>query len=197
MYWIRKQISVHCGIVHYHDDESEKENKVYCGHFSDDRDHDQVYAWKCLDDIVSLVPVADALIIRSDNATHFKSAENFADLQDISTGLNKTVIQVYGVAGHCKCEIDSAGGHMKNPVRKGIANMVHISSDQEAVEYLTSHYEIQTNPTYHVSRIVSRIDPDELQAEREKRLYVDYQTVRGSDSFHVVVFKPESSSFLA
>ena len=162
LYFCRKQISIHCGVIYHRDDELDDVQKIYCGHLSEDKDHDQVYVRKCLDGYVSIVPIRDTFIIRSDNATHFKSAENFADLQEISNAIDKVVVRVYGQAGHGKGEIDSCGGHLKNPVRKGIANNVHIVNSDEAANYLTSHYEEKVNPSYSLSMI----HPDVLQAER-------------------------------
>ena len=193
LYFVRKQISLLCCIIIFKDDESGSTKKIYSGYLSDDLDHDQVYVRKTLDHITSTISIADHLVIRSDNAMHFKSAENFADLQQISNVLNITVIRVFGIAGHGKGEIDSCGGHMKNPVRKGIANKVHITTAEEAADYLNIHYENHTNPSY----LAVVVNPDELQAEREERLYIDYKTVSGSNSFHVLVFKPHSTTFMA
>ena len=134
-----------------------------------------------------------ALVTCSDNATHRKSAENFSDLQDISNNLNKMLIRSYGVAGHGKGEIDSSRGHLKNLVWQAIANKVHITSDKEAIDHLMCHYADKIYPAYNVSRI----NPDDLQAERKKPLYMEYKTVQGTDSFHVLIFQPGSETFLA
>ena len=56
-----------------------------------------------------------------------------------------------------------------------------------------SHFDGKTDPSYYVARL----DPDDLQNEKEKRLYIDYKTVHGSDPFHVMVFLPELNYFLA
>ena len=192
LYWIRKQISILGEIIKYRDGSGE-EIKFYSGHLSDDRDHDQVYVRKSLDQVIEKHPINTALVIRSDNANHFKSAENFRDLQEISDQLGKMVIRVFGTASHGKGEIDSCGGHLKNPVRQAIANKVHIASDIEAADYLNAHYADKTCPFYDVSTL----DTDGLQGERMKRLYIQYNTVKGTDSFHVLVFKPGSNTFLA
>ena len=93
MYWVRKQISMHCGIgICVEDDNSQ--TKVYFGHLSDE--HNQVYVKHSLIDMLSVLPANDTIVIRSDNANHFKSAGNFSDLQDIANQTNSTVIRVYG-----------------------------------------------------------------------------------------------------
>ena len=192
LYFCRKQISIHCGVALYRDEDFELK-KLYCGHLSEDKDHDQVFVRKSLEDYVTFLPINETLITRSDNAQHFKSAENFHDYQEICNKIQKKFIRVYGQAGHSKCEVDSCGGHFKNPVRKGIANNVHIVTSDEAANYLSNHYENKTNPEYYPSVI----NPDTLQEERTKRLYKDYKTVSGSDSFHVMIFSPDSKTFLA
>ena len=101
------------------------------------------------------------------------------------------LIRSYGVAGHGKGEIDSCGGHLKNPVRQAIANKVHIISDKEAVDHLMCHYADKTYQAYDVSRI----NPDDLQAEHKKRLYMEYKTVQGTDSFHVLIFSLDLKHF--
>ena len=44
---------------------------------------------------------------------------------------------------------------------------------------------------------LTKLDADVLQVECEKRLYLDYLTVNGSGSFHVMVFKPKGTTFHA
>ena len=77
MYWIWKQISIHCGIGIFVDDKNSPNKIYYFGHFSDDKDHDQVYVKKSLECMLSVLPSNETVIIRSDNATHFKSAERY------------------------------------------------------------------------------------------------------------------------
>ena len=66
MYWICKQISIHCGIgIFVAKDESQ--SKVYFSHFSDGKDHDQVYVKMSLDSILSVLPSNETIIISSDH----------------------------------------------------------------------------------------------------------------------------------
>jgi hypothetical protein len=191
MYWIRKQLTIHSGISIFPDNDTQR--KVYFGHISEDRDHDQVFVIKCLEDITSISPQTENIIIRSDNASNFKSAESFSDLQELCDSRQSTVVRVYGTPGHGKGEIDSCGGHIKNPIREGIARGIAIHGGSDAVSYLQSKLQDKCNPEYHVKLI----EPDELESEREKRLYSDYKTVSGSDKFHVVVFRPGKTHFYA
>ena len=70
---------------------------------------------------------------------------------------------------------------------------MHIASDKEAADFLMYHYADKISPSYGVSTI----DVACLQEEREKRLYIEYATAKGSDSFHVLVFTPDSETFIA
>ena len=63
MYWVRKQISIHCGIGICVDDDN-SQTKVYFGHLSDDK--------QSLTDMLSVLPANDTIVIRFDNANHFK-----------------------------------------------------------------------------------------------------------------------------
>ena len=111
----------------------------------------------------------NTVFIRSDNPSHFKSAENFGDLQEIDSCVVLWNFQ------SCKDEIDSCGGHLKNAVRRAIAMGARIHSDMESVEYLMSHFDGKTDLSY-----VARLHPDDLRNEQEKYLYID-KTVHGSD----------------
>ena len=76
LYWIGKQISLHGEIIKFCSELTGEEVKIYSAHISEDRDHVQVYVRKSLGDIIGGYPVKKALVVRSDNAQHFNSAEN-------------------------------------------------------------------------------------------------------------------------
>ena len=57
--------------------------------------------------VVNSSPMRNNILLRSDNATHFKCAECFADLQELSDELEETIVRVNGMAEHGKGEIDS------------------------------------------------------------------------------------------
>ena len=58
--------------------------------------------------------VKDTLILGSDNASNFKCAEHFYDIQEELNSSSMNNIRVYGEAGPRKSEVDSCGGHLKN-----------------------------------------------------------------------------------
>ena len=119
MYWVRKHISLHCGVGQFGDEA----HKIYFGHIYENREHDQTYIAASIDDALSVLSVSDSLFLRSDNGSNFKLAEAFHDMQTPANKWNITIVRIYGTAGHGKGQVDSAGGHMKNPVRKHMATM--------------------------------------------------------------------------
>ena len=193
MYWVRKQVSLHCGVG------SCKTHgvlqKIYFGHFSEDRTHCQGYINLSVIDCVQELSVTESLILRSDNASNFKCAEHFYDMQQLSNSCSSNIIRVYGAAGHSKSEVDSCGGHMKNPPRKHIAKGNILRSASDVCRHLINKYDQDKyqNPTY-CPRVISESD---LEIEREKRRFMRFDTVAGSDSFHVVIFRPNQDFFLA
>ena len=97
-----------------------KNDKVYFAHLSEDQNHDPVFTIESLKEMVSEKSVPKTYVIRSDNAPHFKCAQCFHDLQDVSAASGATIIRVYGTVGHRKREIYSVEGHVKNVIRKSI-----------------------------------------------------------------------------
>ena len=194
LYWIRKQLSILTGVGTTTTCE-EVSKKIYFGYFSEDRDHDQVYALQGIRNALSEMVKDDTKIffIRSDNAPHFKSAENFDDLQNLSNESNITLARIFSPAQHGKGEHDSAGGHMKTAVRKKIQMGESIKTVEQAVDYLQEKYSDRNDPYY----VVESIDLETLESERLQRIRTKYSTVHGSDKLHVMIFTPHSDSFLA
>ena len=58
-------------------------------------------------------------------------------------------------------------------------------------EFLNDKFSEKHSPAYHVREIAE----SNLQLEREKRLYVQYSTVAGSDSFRMIIFRPGQEFF--
>ena len=98
MYWVRKAVSILCDLS-----EIGKFGKIYHGILSNDRNHDQSYTYEGIKMVVNSSPMQNNILLRSDNATHFKCAECFADLQALSD--EETIVRVYGMAGHGKDEL--------------------------------------------------------------------------------------------
>ena len=153
LYWLRKQVSILSGIITACRDTEEQ--KIYLGHFSQDRDHDQVYVRLALENMIPLFLSEDDthIFIHSDNATHFKSSENYADIQELCNSLQITIIRSFGVPGHGKGEIDSCGGHIKTACRKGIEHGVSIKSASDCVAFLNNKFRDKKSPSYHISEI--------------------------------------------
>ena len=74
-----------------------------------------------IQDCVRGLLVKYTLILHWDNASNFKCAEHFYDIQEELNSSSMNNIHVYGEAGHRKSEVDSCGGHLKNPPWKHIA----------------------------------------------------------------------------
>ena len=194
MYWIRKQVSILCGVGSFQAQDGTMQ-KIYFGHVSEDRNHDQGYILLSLSDALTVLPVRNTLILRSDNASNFKCAESFYDMQQLANKQSINVVRVYGAAGHSKHEVDSCGGHLKNPPRKHISKGNNLRSASHICEFLTNKYDSQKycNPIYHLKEISG----DDLETERDKRRYMRFDTVAGSDSFHVIIFRPNQDFFHA
>lgn len=192
MYWVRKQISIHSGVG----TDDGNAQKIYFGHISEDRTHDQSYILLSAEDAVSQLPAhLLSLVLRSDNASNFKCAEAFHDMQKFANKYDITLVRVYGIAGHGKSEVDSCGGHLKTPARKHIAKGNILRSAKEVCSFLSDKYDPEkyANPLYHTKEITKH----DLDIEREKRRYMKFDMVSGSDSFHVLIFKPNQDFFYA
>ena len=103
LHWAHEQVTVHSGLLKVNG------SKSYHPYFSDTKVHDHVFVKLAIDEIVSEVPnitVYDAIVIESDNCrAQYKWAKHFNDLQSLANKLGKTVIRIYGIAGHGKGEV--------------------------------------------------------------------------------------------
>ena len=92
MYWVRKQISIHSGVG----TDDGNAQKIYFSHISEDRTHDQSYILLSAEDAVSQLPAhLLSLVLRSDNASNFKCAEAFHDMQKFANKYDITLVRVY------------------------------------------------------------------------------------------------------
>ena len=100
---LKPKFSIHSGIM------KGRGNKSYHAYFSDSRIHDQVFVNQSIHEMLKKednIGFYDMIIIESDNCTsQYKSAQHFHDLQKISNQFDKTVVRIYGVAGHGKGEV--------------------------------------------------------------------------------------------
>ena len=102
MHWIDAQIIVHSAILKTNGE------KEYHAYLSDDLIQDHVFVNCVLDKLLSNVS-----FIESDNCTlQYKCAAEFK--KEIADQYMITVIQVYSIAGHGKCEVDHVGDLSKS-----------------------------------------------------------------------------------
>ena len=107
LHWCKLQVSIHSALVKYH------EEKVYHPYVSDSRLHDQVFVRQCVEEIVDHTDAPDhtALVWETDNCSNQgKSAEHFEDCQQLADQWIRTIIRLWGIAGHGKGEVDHVGG---------------------------------------------------------------------------------------
>lgn len=190
MHWVRSQITIHAAILFL---ENEKQYHAYS---SDDRVHDQAFVKLAIQQIFRDVeiPTEMKILIESDNcSSQYKSSQHFHDLQLLANQFNRTVIRVFGIAGHGKGEVDHVGGVVKVAARQEINRGRLFTNAQEVNEFLCSKFEDKTTPTYKLCEITVA----ELAKERLIHKRKVYKTIAGSSSFHVMIFEPNSTSFLA
>ena len=128
------------------------------------------------------------LLIESNNCSaQYKSSQHFNDLQNLSNHLQKTVIRIFGIAGHGKGEVDHVGGTAKVAVRQETAAGQSYLDAAEIVEFLSHKFE--TSQPYVFKEIKAK--------ELEILSLRNHITVNGSSKFHALVFSPSSDSFKA
>ena len=113
----------------------------------------------------------------------------FFHLQTISDDFDIIIIRIYGVAGHGKNEVDTVGGIAKIAIRTAISHGTPFFNADQCVDYLTPKFSIHEHPSYRLKLI----EPDILEEERLKSKYINYQTIKGSSSFQVVIFEPNTN----
>ena len=114
-------------------------------------------------------------------------------MQNVSNEFNLPLIRIYGVEGHGKGEVDHVGGIAKVYARDEINRGTIFTNASGIVNSLICKFGANSDPKYDIREI----DVQELTAIRSKRNRMVFKTVHGSDSFHVMVFKPNASTFRA
>lgn len=190
LHWVKKQITIHSGIVKNNGDKS------YHPYVSDTLKHDQVFVKFAIMDMLENTNLANisTIIIESDNCkAQYKSAHHYDDLQEITNMLNKTLIRVFGVAGHGKGEVDHVGGIVKVAVRQEVARGQIFTSAVQVRDFLQSKFGSCEHPNY----IINEINEERLTKERKLCQKKNYSTIAGSDLFQILIFKPNASTFKA
>ena len=128
-----------------------------------------------------------SILIESDNcSSQYKSAEHFYDLQYLADKHNRTVVRVYGIAGHGKGELDHVGGIAKIAIRRGINNGTYMEDSEDMVDFLRDKFQHKEDPTY----IIKQIHCKTLETVRAEARAHETETIDGSSLFHVMVFNP-------
>ena len=189
LHWSNSQVSVHSGILKM------QEHKIYHAYLSDNLKHDQAFVKVVMDYMLIDINLDDIeeIIIESDNCSaQYKSSQYFNDLQNLSNHLQKTVIRIFGIAGHGKGEVDHVGGTAKVAVRRETAAGQSYLDAAEIVEFLSHKFETSNQPY-----VFREIKAKELEIERAEASLRNHITVNGSSKFHALVFSPSSDSFKA
>ena len=132
--------------------------------------------------------VVDCIIIESDNAIEYKSCEHFYLIQQLCEEENKQIRRIYGISEHGKSEVDHVGGIAKTTLRRQIATGKLLPSAKEMVEELEIHLEGKETLTYTIDEITL----EELEEARLTSRRILYGTIKGTQTFQVVVFTPHS-----
>eukprot|EP00794_Sanderia_malayensis_P019611 gene19611-21542_t len=191
LHWSKKQVTVHSGITKTSDGV-----KVYHPYVSDTLVHDQAFVDIAMREMLSTTDLDEAtcILVESDNCSgQYKSAEHFHDLQKISNDTNLKLIRLYGIEGHGKGEVDHVGGIAKVYARDQITRGVIFTNAAGIATSLIKKFGANMKPAYHIKEV----EVEELEELRCKRRKKVFKTVDGSSTFHVLVFKPKESFFLA
>ena len=117
MHWHYEQVSVHSSIL------KQQGEKSYHAYFS----HSKVFVKTVLDEMIdTTTKLNETIVIESDNiSSQYKLSQRFSDLQNLANKHKKIIIRIYGIAGHCKGEVDHVGGIAKVSIQKAIASGLH------------------------------------------------------------------------
>lgn len=189
MHWCHETITVHSGIIKIHGEKS------YHPYVSDDKKHDQTFVKKVLKEMIATIEcLPQSCIVESDNcSSQYKSAKHFEDLQEICDEIGIPLIRLFSIAGHGKGEVDHVGGLAKCSIRRFVGTGGKVFNAKDCKDYLISKFGDKSNP----SIFVKELQQDELSNLRAEARLKQYPTIDGSDSFQVIVFKPNSRSFKA
>ena len=119
MYYGKVSITLHNTIVFEWDEEQSLFKKTYIHHVSDDKKHNAAFVDKLIDDVFPLLETENrAVVILSDNcSSQYKCVGAFNFMLSWVHEYGVEIIKTYGIAGHGKSEIDSAGGLVKEALR--------------------------------------------------------------------------------
>ena len=185
--WSHEQITVHSGILKF------KGEKSYHPYLSATRKHDQHFAQLCILEILRKVDFSENpyIVIEGDNCSYqYKSSAHFHGMQTLAKKFQVNVIRIFGIAEHGKGEVDHVGGLAKTTLQRAIAAGEFFNDVGEMVEYLHG----TLHSTKHLQYTVKETDEKVLESERRLKVF---PSIDGSNKFQVMLFKPNSTSFVA
>ena len=107
-------------------------------------------------------------------------------MQNIANKYEKTVFQVFGIAGHGKGEVDHIGGIAKVVIRWQIAAGSFFPDSSDMVEFLNEKFEDHDSPRYKFKEI----DTKQLEIARNLVKNKRFQGIHGSSHFQLMIFTP-------
>ena len=162
---------------------------------SGDKKHDQTFVKLVLEEMIGTVEnIPESCVIESDNcSSQYKSAQHFDDLQYICNKIGAPIIRLFSVAGHGKGEVDHVGGLAKCALRRYVGTGGTLLNATHCKNFLETKFSDKTNPKF----FCKQIDIDDLANSRADARLKKYPTIEGSDSFQVMLFYPNSTTFKA
>ena len=134
----------------------------------------------------------EVCVIESDNcSSQYKSAQHFDDIQFLSNQYGMIVIRLFSVAGHGKGEVDHVGGLAKCAILCYVGTGGQVFKAGDCKEFLLNKFGKKTNPIF----FIEELQTDEVAERRVEARQKKYPTIERSDSFQVMVFTPNSTSF--
>ena len=128
-YYSGKQQTLHCSIIKRVDG-----TNVYIYHLSDDTNHDAVFTFAIIRDIVEKYPYLmddGYMVIRSDNCEdQYKCKFKFQQMREMAMKQNINIFLFYGAPGHGRGLIDGMSSFgRKKPLRQAICQQIYVVSE--------------------------------------------------------------------
>ena len=118
------------------------------------------------------------------------------ELKSLSLYLYQIHVLSYFYLIHLYCfvfKVDHVGGIAKVAIRQNVAAGGFFQCSEDMVEFLEKKFPNTSSVTYFFKTIDESLLDEERSLDRLEKV----ETVRGSDSFHVMVFSPGEDAFKA
>ena len=176
-----KQYTLHCSLL----DPPNPYKFIY--HLSDDTIHDGLFVETVLRDIIQLQNFHNQVIlIKSDNCpSQYKCKNVFPTYQKLCDEYDITMIRIYGAAGHGRGLIDAMSSFgCKAILRQDIMGKdIWFNNSGDIVDYLSGR-----GDTRMLYRHIDMVKMAEKRISDEG----ETQAIKGSNSYHLFVFKPNT-----